>query len=106
MKFAEIKSKNAEIPELRRKVADIEAENAKLRQIIEKNAKHDVRVKELEQKNTELESRKAEPIFAILLNFWLTCWTLEVLPDNSYELDFGQKILILPDKSYKWTIEF
>ncbi|CAB5368266.1 unnamed protein product [Rhizophagus irregularis] len=58
-KFAEIESENAEIPELRRKVADVEAENAKLRQIIEENAKHDVRVKELEQKNTELEARLA-----------------------------------------------
>ena len=58
-KFAEIESENAEIPELRRKVADVEAENAKLRQIIEENAKRDVRVKELEQKNTELEARLA-----------------------------------------------
>ena len=32
------------------KVAEVEAENAKLRQIIEENAKRDVRVKELEQK--------------------------------------------------------
>ncbi|RIA99236.1 hypothetical protein C1645_861416 [Glomus cerebriforme] len=58
-KFAEIEGENAEIPELRRKVAEVEAENAKLRQIIEENARRDVRVKELEQKNTELETRLA-----------------------------------------------
>ena len=58
-KFAEIEGENAEIPELRRKVAEVEAENAKLRQIIEENARRDVRVKELEQKNTELEARLA-----------------------------------------------
>jgi len=58
-KFAEIKVENDEIPELRRKVAEVEAENAKLRQIIEENARRDVRVKELEQKNTELEARLA-----------------------------------------------
>ena len=50
---------NAEIPELRRKVAEVKAENAKLKQIIEKNARHDARVEKLEQKNIELETRLA-----------------------------------------------
>ncbi|PKY60727.1 hypothetical protein RhiirA4_431335, partial [Rhizophagus irregularis] len=35
------------------------AENAKLKQIIEENARRDARVEELEQKNTELEARLA-----------------------------------------------
>ena len=58
-KFAEIEGENAEIPELRRKVVEVKAENAKLRQIIEENVKCNVRVKELKQKNTELEARLA-----------------------------------------------
>ncbi|CAG8820660.1 12795_t:CDS:2, partial [Dentiscutata erythropus] len=41
------------------KFAEVEAENAKLKQIIEENVMRDVRVKELEQKNTELEARLA-----------------------------------------------
>jgi len=36
---------------------ELEAEIAKLRQIIEENAKRDIRVEELEQKNKELEAR-------------------------------------------------
>ncbi|CAB5306761.1 unnamed protein product [Rhizophagus irregularis] len=40
---------------------ELEAEIVKLRQIVEENARRDVRVEELEQKNTELEAR-----FAIL----------------------------------------
>ena len=64
-KFAEIEGENAEIHELRRKVAEVEAENAKLRQIIEENAKRDVRVKELEQKNTELEARLEQSSVAV-----------------------------------------
>jgi hypothetical protein len=38
---------------------ELETEIVKLSQIIEENARHDVRVKELEQKNTELETRLA-----------------------------------------------
>ena len=38
---------------------ELEAEIVKLRQIIEENARRDVRVKELEQKNTELKARLA-----------------------------------------------
>jgi hypothetical protein len=38
---------------------ELETEIVKLSQIIEENARHDVRVKELEQKNTELEARLA-----------------------------------------------
>ena len=37
----------------------LEAEIAKLRQIIEENARRDARVEELEQKNKELEARLA-----------------------------------------------
>jgi predicted nuclease with TOPRIM domain len=60
--IAELRKENAEIPELSEKLlrfAEVEAENAKLRQIIEENARRDVRVEELEQKNTELEARLA-----------------------------------------------
>ena len=38
---------------------ELEAEIVKLRQIIEENARRDVRVEELEQKNRELEARLA-----------------------------------------------
>ena len=38
---------------------ELEAEIMKLRQIIEENARRDVRVEELEQKNRELEARLA-----------------------------------------------
>jgi len=38
---------------------ELEAEIVKLSRIIEENARRDVRVKELEQKNTELEARLA-----------------------------------------------
>ena len=38
---------------------ELEAEIVKLRQIIEENAKREVRVEELEQKNRELEARLA-----------------------------------------------
>jgi hypothetical protein len=38
---------------------ELEAEIAKLRQIIEENVRRDVRVEELEQKNRELEARLA-----------------------------------------------
>ena len=37
---------------------ELEAEIVKLSRIIEENARRDVRVKELEQKNTELEARQ------------------------------------------------
>ncbi|RIA93586.1 hypothetical protein C1645_819213 [Glomus cerebriforme] len=46
-----------EISKLRKKFVEVEAENVKLKQIIEKNARHDVRVEELEQKNMELETK-------------------------------------------------
>ncbi|CAG8715105.1 45930_t:CDS:2 [Gigaspora margarita] len=48
-----------QIAELRKKYTEVEAENAKLKQIIEENGKRDVRVEELEQKNIELETRLA-----------------------------------------------
>jgi hypothetical protein len=48
-----------EISELRRKFAEVEAENVKLKQIIEENVRRDARVEELEQKNTELEAKLA-----------------------------------------------
>ncbi|CAG8552667.1 7363_t:CDS:2 [Ambispora gerdemannii] len=53
------RKENAKIPELEKKFADIKSENLKLKQIIKKNVKHDVRVDELEQKNKELEARLA-----------------------------------------------
>ncbi|RIB17009.1 hypothetical protein C2G38_1466711 [Gigaspora rosea] len=52
----------AEIAKLRKendKIPVLEAENAKLKQIIEENMMRDARVKELEQKNTKLEARLA-----------------------------------------------
>src|SRR5436190_18700950 len=48
-----------EIFELRRKFAEVEAENAKLKQIIEENIRRDTRVEELKQKNTDLKARLA-----------------------------------------------
>jgi len=43
---------------------ELEAEIVKLSRIIEENARRDVRVKELEQKNTELEARQ-DPWFLV-----------------------------------------
>ncbi|CAG8480255.1 3286_t:CDS:2 [Gigaspora rosea] len=57
--IAKLRKENDKIPELEKKFAEVEAENAKLKQIIEENEMRDVRVKELEQKNTELEARLA-----------------------------------------------
>jgi len=57
--IAKLKKENDKISELEKKFAEVEAENAKLKQIIEENAMRDARVKELEQKNTELETRLA-----------------------------------------------
>ncbi|CAG8605953.1 4652_t:CDS:1 [Diversispora eburnea] len=57
--IAELRKENAEIPELRKKFAKVEAENVKLRQAIEENTKRDAKVEELEQKNIELETRLA-----------------------------------------------
>src|SRR5688572_30800695 len=61
----ELKGKNTEFPELRRKFAKFEAKKAELkarvakllRQTVEENKMHDAKVKELEQKNTELKAR-------------------------------------------------
>ena len=51
---------NAEIPELREKLlkfAEVEAENAKLKQIIEENARRDSENAELESRVGELEAK-------------------------------------------------
>ncbi|PKC15899.1 hypothetical protein RhiirA5_348533, partial [Rhizophagus irregularis] len=60
----ELETRNAEIPELRKKAAEIEAENAKLRHIIEENARPEnaglkARVAKLEQ-----ESRQSQNDFS------------------------------------------
>ncbi|CAB5208737.1 hypothetical protein RhiirA5_481253 [Rhizophagus irregularis] len=60
--IAKLRKENAEIPELKEKLlrfAEVKAENAKLKQIIEKNARRDAKVEELEQKNAEHEARFA-----------------------------------------------
>ena len=49
----------ASLPDLSGTRYELEAEIVKLRQIIEENAIRNSRVKELEQKNTELEARLA-----------------------------------------------
>ncbi|RHZ76780.1 hypothetical protein Glove_193g13 [Diversispora epigaea] len=49
----------SELDLLKQRIIDLEAKNARPKQIIEENAKRDVRVEELEQKNTELEARLA-----------------------------------------------
>ncbi|CAG8581386.1 8540_t:CDS:2 [Paraglomus occultum] len=51
----------SELDLLKKRIAELEAENAKLKQIIiiEENTKRDVRVEELERKNTEFEARLA-----------------------------------------------
>lgn len=46
-----------EISELRKKFAEVEAKNTKLKQIIEKNTRHDAKIEELEQKNMNLKAR-------------------------------------------------
>src|SRR3954451_18473859 len=56
-----------EIPELRKKVAEIEAENTKLRHIIEENARrdaenaeHKARIEELEKNSADTSAENAE----------------------------------------------
>ena len=43
---------SSELELLRQRITELEAENTKLRQIIEENARRDARVKELEQKKS------------------------------------------------------
>ncbi|PKC13296.1 hypothetical protein RhiirA5_410767 [Rhizophagus irregularis] len=50
---------SSELEILRQRTTELEAENAKLKQIIDENSRLDARVEELEQKNTELEARLA-----------------------------------------------
>ncbi|CAB4396835.1 unnamed protein product [Rhizophagus irregularis] len=60
--IAKLRKENAEIPELREKLlrfAEVEAENAKLRQIIEENARRDSENAELKSRVGELEARLA-----------------------------------------------
>src|SRR5579859_5602603 len=60
--IAKLRKENAEIPELREKLlrfSEVEAENAKLRQIIEENARRDSENAELKSRVGELEARLA-----------------------------------------------
>ena len=60
--IAELRKENAEIPELRGKLlifAEVEAENARLKQIIEENARRDSENAELKSRVGELEARLA-----------------------------------------------
>ncbi|GBC49490.2 hypothetical protein GLOIN_2v1885751 [Rhizophagus irregularis DAOM 181602=DAOM 197198] len=60
--IAKLRKENAEIPELREKLlrfAEVEAENAKLRQIIEENARRDSENAELKSRVRELKARLA-----------------------------------------------
>ena len=60
--IAKLRKENAEIPELREKLlrfAKVEAENTKLKQIIEENARHDSENAELKSRVGELEARLA-----------------------------------------------
>src|SRR5438045_3342578 len=58
--IAELRKENAEIPELREKLlkfAEVEAENARLKQIIEENTRRDAENAELKSRVGELEVR-------------------------------------------------
>src|ERR1044072_1757187 len=60
VEIAELRKENAEIPEFREKLlrfAEVEAENARLKQIIEENARHDTENSELKSRVGELEAR-------------------------------------------------
>src|SRR4051812_6549269 len=60
--IAELRKENAEIPELRGKLlifAEVEAENARLKQIIEENARRDSENAKLKSRVGELEARLA-----------------------------------------------
>jgi len=60
--IAKLRKENVEIPELREKLlrfAEVEAENAKLKQIIEENARRDSENAELKSRVGELEARLA-----------------------------------------------
>ncbi|RIA84444.1 hypothetical protein C1645_415335 [Glomus cerebriforme] len=68
--IAELRKENAEIPELKEKLlrfAEVEAENARLKQIIEENARrdaenaeHKIRIEELEKNSVDISAENAE----------------------------------------------
>src|SRR5437763_16439668 len=60
--IAKLRKENTEVPELREKLlifAEVEAENARLKQIIEENARRDSENAELKSRVGELEARLA-----------------------------------------------
>jgi predicted nuclease with TOPRIM domain len=57
--IAELRKKNDKIPVLEKKFAEVEAENARLKQIIEENARRDSENAELKSRVGELEARLA-----------------------------------------------
>src|SRR5437763_7218049 len=57
--IAELRKKNDKIPVLEKKFAEVEAENARLKQIIEENARRDSENAELKSRVGELETRLA-----------------------------------------------
>src|SRR4051794_32317208 len=62
IEIAKLRKENTEIPELREKLlrfAEVEAENARLKQIIEENARRDSENAELKSRVGELEARLA-----------------------------------------------
>src|SRR5436190_19224347 len=57
--IAKLRKKNDKIPVLEKKFAEVEAENARLKQIIEENARRDAENAELKSRVGELEGRLA-----------------------------------------------
>ncbi|GES86505.1 hypothetical protein GLOIN_2v1736632 [Rhizophagus clarus] len=57
--IAKLRKKNDKIPVLEKKFAEVEAENARLKQIIEENARRDSENAELKSRVGELEARLA-----------------------------------------------
>ena len=83
--IAELRKKNDKIPVLEKKFAEVEAENARLKQIIEENARRDSENAELKSRVGELEGRLAlleqgSAVDGIALSFGQTQNDEEVMP--------------------------
>ncbi|PKY51210.1 hypothetical protein RhiirA4_468085 [Rhizophagus irregularis] len=69
VKITKLKKKNAEIPELRLKFAEIEIENARLKQIIKENARHNrtrTLLKKLRSEFSDTNDEEAMPVVTVL----------------------------------------
>ncbi|RGB39742.1 hypothetical protein C1646_811777 [Rhizophagus diaphanus] len=99
--IAELRKENAEIPELREKLlkfAEVEAEYAKLKQIIEENARRDSENAELKSRVGELEARLAlleqgSAVDGMALSFGQTQNDKEAMPVVTVPVDVPDSVI-------------